>query len=75
MIVDPPPKFNSDESDVLSICYGQSMENRSNEVISKIVLTHLLKRWDENTTRLHPSSIAMTPAEHIYLKICCIILK
>ena len=42
IIVDPPPEWNSDESDILSICYGQSMENKSNEVIYKMVLTHLL---------------------------------
>ena len=75
MIVDPPPKFNSDSSGVLSACYGQSMGNKSNEVISEIVLTHLLKFWDENKTQSHPSSIAVTSAEHIYLKVCYIILK
>ena len=75
MILYPPPKLNSDELYVLSICYGPSMENQSNEVISNMVLTHLLKRWDENKTRLHPSSIAMTLAEHISLKVYCIILK
>ena len=75
MIADPPPKLNSDKSDVLYFCYSQSKENKSNKVISKMVLTHLLKRWDENKTCSHPSSIAMTPAEHISLKVCCIILK
>ena len=75
MIVDLPPELDSDESDFLSICYGQSMENQSNEVISKMVLTHVLKRWDESETQLYLSSVAMTPAEHIYLKVCCIILK
>ena len=75
MIVDPTPKLNSEESDFLSSCYGPSMKNQSNEVISKMVLTHLLKHWDENKTQLHPSSIAMTPTEQISLKVCCIILK
>ena len=75
MIVDPPPKLNSNESDFISSCYGISMENQSNEVMSKMVLTHILKRWDESKTQLHPSSIAITPTEHIYLKVCCIILK
>ena len=46
MIVYPPPKLDSDESELLSICYGQEMENQSNEVISKTLLTHILKRWD-----------------------------
>ena len=75
MIVDPPPTSNSDESDVLSICYVPSMENQSNEVISKMVLTRLLKRWDDSKTWSHPSSIAMTLSEHIIVKVCCIIMK
>ena len=48
IIVGPPPKLNSDESDVLSSCYGPSMENQSDEVISKMVLTHHLTFWGEN---------------------------
>ena len=44
MIVDPHPKMDSDESEVLSNRYGKSMKNKSNEDISKMVLTHLLKR-------------------------------
>ena len=75
IIVDSPPKLNSTESYFLSSCYGTSMENQSNEVISKMVITHILKHWDESKTQFHPSSIAMTPEEHISLKICCIILK
>ena len=67
MIVDQPPKLNIGESEVPYIRYVQSMENQSNKVISKMVLTHILKRWDENKTRFHPSSIAMTSAEHISL--------
>ena len=43
--------------------------------MSKMVLTHILKCWDEIKTQLHPSSIAMTPAEHISLKFSCVILK
>ena len=75
MIVDPPPKLNSDESYVLSSCYGPSMEKQSNEVIPKMLLTHLLKSWDENKTQSHPSSISMTLVEHISLKVCCNIMK
>ena len=37
------------------------MENQSNEVMSKIVLTHLLKRWDESKTQLHTTFIDMNP--------------
>ena len=75
MIVDPHPKLDSDELELLSNCYGQSMKNQSNEDISKMVLTHLLKRWDQNKTQSHPSSNAITLAERISLKVCSIFLK
>ena len=45
MIVDPHPKLDSDELELLSNCYGQSMKNEPNEHIAKRVLTHLLKCW------------------------------
>ena len=51
MIVDPKPKMDSDESEFLSNCYRQSIKNQSNGDISKMVLTHLLKRWDEEKTQ------------------------
>ena len=40
MIVDPHPKLDSDELELLSNCYGQSTKNQFNEDISKMVLTH-----------------------------------
>ena len=43
MIVDPPPTLNSEESYILSSCFGTFIENESNEVMSKTVLTRLLK--------------------------------
>ena len=61
MILDPPPKLDSGESNIHSGYFGISSENLSNEVISKMVLKHLLKRWDEIKTHLHPSFSAMTP--------------
>ena len=75
MIVDPTSTLDSDESEFLSICYGPSMENQPNEVISKMLSTHILKHWDESKTHLHPSSISMTPEEHVSLKVCSIVLN
>ena len=63
MIVDPHPKLDSDESEVFSNCYGQLMKNQSNGDISKMVLTHLLRIWDENKTQSHPSSTAINSVE------------
>ena len=75
MIVDPPQKRDSEESNILSGSFGISSRNISNEVISKMFLTHILTRWDESKTNFHPSFSAMTPQEHISLKLCYIILK
>ena len=75
IIVDPHTKLDSDQLGLLSNCYGQSIKNESNEDIAKRVLTRLLKRWDQNKTQLHPSSTAITSAEHISLKVCSIVLK
>ena len=75
MIVDPPPKLVSEESNILSSYFGISRRNQSNEAIPKMVLNHLLKRWEESKTQSHPRLSAMTPSEKNYLKVCCIILK
>ena len=75
MIVDPPQKLDSEESNILSSSFGISRGNKSNEVISNMVLTHILKRWGESKTQSHPRFSIMTPSENISLKVCCIILK
>ena len=67
--------MDSEESHIISGSIGISSENLSNEVISKMVLTHLFKRRDEGKTQSHPGSIAMTPPENISLKLCSIIMK
>ena len=41
MIVDLPPKLSSEESKIISGYFGISRGNKSNEVISKMVLTHI----------------------------------
>ena len=75
MILCLPPKLDGYESTIISDSVGISSENISNEVISKIVLPHLLNHWDKSNSQLYPSSIAMNLPEHISLKICSIILK
>ena len=51
------------------------MKKETNEDIAKRILTHPLKRWDQNKTQLHPSSTVITAAEHVSLKVCNIVLK
>ena len=45
MIVDPPQKLDSEESNIISSSFGISSENQSNEVIYKMALNHIMKRW------------------------------
>ena len=75
MIVDPPQKLYSEESNILPDSFGISRKNQSNEVISKMVLTHILKHCEESKTQSYHGFSAMTPPTNIYIKVCCIILK
>ena len=43
MILDPSAKLDSEESNIISSSIGILSENKSNEVISKMVLTYILK--------------------------------
>ena len=75
MVVDPHPKLHIDDLVILSKCDVPGMKKGTNEGIAKRVLTHLLKRWDQNKTQSHPSSTAINAEEQIYLKVCRIFLK
>ena len=75
IVVEPTLELDSEESDIIYISFGVSIENQSNKVISKILFTHISKRWEESKHQLYPSSISMTPSENISPKLCCIILK
>ena len=75
MVVVPTLELDSEESDIPSISFGISNENKSNEFISKMALTHLLKHWRESKTWSHSSYTSISPSEHMYLKLFYIILK
>ena len=75
MIVDQPPKLDSEESNILLGSLGISSENQSNKVIYKMVSTYILRCWDESKTQLHPITIALNILEHIPPQFCSIILK
>ena len=59
MSVDPPQKLDIEESNILSSYFVILRENQSNEVISKMALTHILNFWKESKTQLHPSSTSV----------------
>ena len=68
MIVEQLQKMDIEELNIDSSYFGISSENQSNEFISKMLLTNLLKRWEESKTHSHPRYSARTPPEHISLK-------
>ena len=68
MIVYPSQNLDGEESNNHSNYFDISSENLSNGVISKMILTHILKGWDESKTQLHPSFSSMTPLEQMFLK-------
>ena len=69
MIVDQPPKMDSEESNILSSSFDISRGIQSNKVISIMALTHILKRWEESKTQSHPRFSAMISSENISLKV------
>ena len=75
MSADPPATLACDELKILSASFCLSTEKQSKEVITKRVLTYIVMHWDEINTQSNPSSTAMSPFEHISLKVYSIILK
>ena len=51
MIVDPSQKLPYEQMKIILSSFGLSDENQPKEVIFKMVLTHLLKRWYESKTQ------------------------
>ena len=68
MIVDPDPKLYIEESNIISSYFGMSIGNHSNKVISKIILTHLLKRWEKSKNQSYPRFFVMTQSENFHLR-------
>ena len=75
MIVDLHPRLHIDDLVLLSKCNDPGIKKGKNKDIAKMILTHILKRWDQNKTQSHPSSTALTEAEHVSLKVCNIVLN
>ena len=55
--------------------FGSSSQDQCMETNTKIILTNVLKRWNENKSISHPSTCALTPAENVALKIYSIEIK
>ena len=71
----PSPKVTDQEKKCVKNSFEFSSQYQSIENTSKIILTHVLRRWDDIKSTAHPSTSAMTPAETVALKIYSIELK
>ena len=75
VLVTPSPKVTDQEKKCVGNYFDVSSQYQCIETNSKIILTRVLRRWDNIKSNAHPSTSAMTPAETVALKIYSIELK
>ena len=75
VLVTPSPKVTDQEKKCVSNSFDDSSQDQCIETNSMIILTHVLRRWDDIKSNAHPSTSALTPAETVALKIYSIELK
>ena len=75
VLVKPSPKLTDQEKKFVRNSFDASSQDYCIETNSKIILTHVLRRWDDIKSNAHPSTSVMTTAETIALKIYSIELK
>ena len=63
------PKLNDEENSSIANSFGSSYQYQIIENNAKIILTHVLKRWNLNKSSAHSSTCALTSAEIVALKI------
>ena len=75
VVVTPSPKVTGQEKKCVRNYFDVSSQDHAIENSSKRILTHILRRWEENKSNAHPSTSALTPSETVALKIYSIELK
>ena len=75
LLVKPSSKVTNQEKKCLRNYFDAPYQDQCIETNSKIILNHILRRWDDIKSNAHPSTSARTPAETIALKIYSIELK
>ena len=75
IIVNPSPKLTDQENKSVMNYFDYYSQDQCIETNKKIILTGVLRCWNENKSILHPSTCALTPAETVALKIYSIKLK
>ena len=72
IVVSPSLSLTSHEKEVIDTSFGSSYQEKSVEMISKLLLTHLIRCLDENKSISHPKTTSISPPENVALKICSI---
>ena len=69
IVLNPPPKLNNKEKRSIVTYFLPFYQYKSIENNTKIILTHVLKIWNEKKSSAHPSTHALTPAELVSLNV------
>ena len=75
IIMKPSPKLTDQENHSAMTSFGSSSQDQYIETNTKIIMTHVLKSWNENKYILHPSTCELSPAKTVALNIYSIELK
>ena len=75
VIVNPSQKLTDQEKKSVMNYFDAFSKDQCIETNTKIILTHVLMRWNEDKSYSHPSTCAFTAAETVALKIYLIELK
>ena len=67
--LNPSPKLTDQEKRSIANYFGSSHQDQCIEDKTKMILTHILKRWNENKSSAHPSTFTLNPAETVAPKI------
>ena len=63
VIVNPSPNLTDQEKKSVMNYFDYSSQYQCIETNRKIILIHILRRWNKNKSIAHPSTCALTPDE------------
>ena len=73
--MNPSPNLTDQEKHSIVTAFGSSYQDQGIKTNKRIILNHVLKRWNEKKSSVLPSISALTSAETVALKIYSIELK
>ena len=73
--ISPSPTFSNHEKEVIATSFRSSSKNLIVEMTTKIILTRLMRHWNENKSSSHQKASSISPPRHVSLNIFSIGLK